>query len=655
MKKPPLCSLKESPKRGRRLAAALLLTAFLSCTTEVVGPQIGTELVLATSAAGAVNGVPFATPPSVHIVDDQGNTVTEANFPVTLTVSSGATVIGSSTVSAVNGIAVFSSAGLTGPAGTYTLTYTATLAVGPRTVSQSITLAPGAAARYIVTSSASSATVGTPVTINAQLVDANDSPISAAGRIVNWSASGANGSFSAPTSSTNASGLATVTYTVDTVDGRTATITATDNNSISGSTTVSTLTGSAAKLAFNVQPSAAGWRTVIRPSVIVTVQDRYSNTVASGATPVTLSIGANPGGATLSGGESTPSAGGIATFPNVMFDEPGSGYTLIASSPGLTSVTSASFDVSPIGVLVSPPPPDQCFGGGCPVKSLAVSASTVYFTPCTRTHPSSDRFCSISAIARTGGVANKLADGMSEQFSFNTYGGRLIVDGTHVDLLRVGGGNLRSGSIFRVPLAGGSSSTLRVAAPSASSGPDLEFDGTSFYMNWSPALGDGTSGIGRTRASDEVSEVLVSHFSPFAVAGGQLYFTSAGTIEKMSVDGGPTTIVVTGVGALEGPSYRWRQMLVVDNTIYWVEGSALRSGPISGGVATTRASGVAAPLVSDGTYLYARGNNSVLRIRLTDFSVTPIASGADGIVDLAVDSEAVYWATPNGFVKKARK
>jgi hypothetical protein len=445
-----------------------------------------------------------------------------------------------------------------------------------------------------------------------------------------------------------------VTYTVDTVDGRTATITAIDNNSVSGSTTVSTLTGAAAKLAFNVQPSAAGWRTVIRPSVIVTVQDRYSNTVTSGATPATLSIGANPGGATLSGGESTPSLGGIATFPNVMFDEPGSGYTLIASSPGLTSVTSSSFDVSPIGILVSPPPPNQCFEGRCPVKSLAVSASTVYFTPCTRSGP--DLFCSISTIAKTGGVPDKLADAGSEQFWFNTYGGRLIIDDTHVNLLRVGGGNFRSGSIVRVPLAGGSGSTRRVAAPSASSGPDLEFDGTSFYMNWSPALSDGTSGIGRTRASDDVSQVLVSHFSPFAVAGGQLYFASAGTIGKMSVEGGPATTVVTGVGALGGPSYLWRQMLVVDNTIFWVESDGLlRSGPISGGVATTRGSGVSGRLTSDGTYLYATGGSSVLRFSLTDFSVTTIATDSDGMVDLAIDSEAVYWTTPNGFVRKARK
>ena len=661
MKKNHDFSTEACAPRAHRFATTLLMVALLSCTTEIVGPRIATQLVLASSAQGAVNGQLFATPPTIHVADDEGNPVTGANFPVVLTVSDGASLTGPTTVSAIDGIAVFNSTGLAGPAGTYTLIYTATLAVGPRSASQSITLAPGAAASYIVSPSASNPAVGTVVTITAQLVDSHNSPISSAGKVVTWSVTGQNGSFSAATSQTDASGRATVSYTADTVDGKTGTITATDNSSISGSTTVMTVAGPAAKLAFNVQPSAAGWRTVMQRAVVVTIQDRYSNTVTSGATPVTLSIDANPGGATITGGGPIPgSTSGIATFPDLMLDQPGSGYTLRASSPGLTSATSATFDVSRVAILATLPPAEICLVG-CGVKSLALSGTTVLFTLCDRP-PGGDVLCYISTVPTKGGAVDRLTGVGTEPRTFKPYGGRLVVDGTYVNLLRVGRapGNLTttSGSILRAPLAGGASAVLPVPAQSANSGPDLEFDGTHFYVNWWWNEYNSTTGIGRTRASDGATQVLVSYFSWFAVAGGQLYFKSAdpaGTIEKIDVAGGPATTVVTGVGTMAGPSYSPRHMLIVDNTLYWVEADgALRSAPLSGGVATTRATGVAAPLVSDGTYLYAPGTNSVLRFRLSDFSVTSIPTDSGPINHLAVDSEAIYWVSDHA-VKKTQK
>jgi hypothetical protein len=146
----------------------------------------------------------------------------------------------------------------------------------------------------------------------------------------------------------------------------------------------------------------------------------------------------------------------------------------------------------------------------------------------------------------------------------------------------------------------------------------------------------------------------------FTVAGGQLYYadtiaTASGrTIQRMSVDGGPPSTVVTGVGAM-GRGYPWRQMLVVGDTIYWLqEGGLLLSAPISGGVATTRANDVRGPLVSDGTFLYANGNGALVRFRLSDFTMMVIADH-EVASDLALDSEALYWANQTGIIKKTRK
>lgn len=638
-----------------RFGSALVALALVSCTTtEVVEPRIPTQLVLHTAAQGAANGKPFATPPTVYVADEEGNPVIGANFLVTLTVTAGATIIGESAVNAVDGVAVFSSAGLAGPVGTYTLTYAATLALGPREVSQSVTLAPGAAVRYNVSSSSSTAIVGTAVTITAQLVDAHDSPTPSAGTVVAWSSSsGQNGSLSAATSQTDASGRATVTFTVDTVHGRTATITATDANSISGSTTVSTVAGPPSKLAFTGQPTNTEWGDEMRPPVIVTVQDRYSNTVTSGTTSVALSLGANPGGATLTGGGAIAAEGGLATFWALMLDQPGSGYTLTASSPGLTSTTSTTFDIISVNVIA------KVEGSG----SLTVFGDSVYFTDCPENFGPAQQ-CQVAVMAKTGGPRRRL---QGSAVNAQKYGLRLIADGSYINVLEVSGASSRSTRIVRVPISSGVASTeLPVAVFSVAGGPDFEDDRTNFYTHWAthPTFGSDTSwGIGRTRVSDGATQVLVKRtfrvHPYFAVAGGQIYYfdsTAAGrTIEKISVDSGASTTVVTGVGPIADQSYPWRRMLVFANTIYWVErDGSLRSAPISGGTPTTRATGLEGNLVTDGTYLYATGGGSIRRFRLSDFSAKNITTN-EQVVDIALDSEAIFWVTRDGYIRKAPK
>ena len=71
------------------------------------------------------------------------------------------------------------------------------------------------ATQYIVTSSDYSPVAGASVTITAQLADAQGNAVQTAGRTVTWSKTGSDASFSAPTSITNASGIATVTLTTD--------------------------------------------------------------------------------------------------------------------------------------------------------------------------------------------------------------------------------------------------------------------------------------------------------------------------------------------------------------------------------------------------------------------------------------------------------
>jgi hypothetical protein len=61
---------------------------------------------------------------------------------------------------------------------------------------------------------------------------------------------------------------------------------------------------------------------------------------------VSLAIGTNPAGGTLSGGSAVTVASGIATFSGLSIDTAGTGYTLTASStPSYTAATSAAFNI----------------------------------------------------------------------------------------------------------------------------------------------------------------------------------------------------------------------------------------------------------------------------------------------------------------------
>jgi hypothetical protein len=89
----------------------------------------------------------------------------------------------------------------------------------------------GAAARYVVTSSSYAPVAGTAVAVSAQLADQYGNPVATSGIAVTFTRTGAGGSFSgANPATTNASGIATVTFTTGTTAGTAYTITATSTN-----------------------------------------------------------------------------------------------------------------------------------------------------------------------------------------------------------------------------------------------------------------------------------------------------------------------------------------------------------------------------------------------------------------------------------------
>ena len=107
--------------------------------------------------------------------------------------------------------------------------------------------------------------------------------------------------------------------------------------------------GNATKLAFVVQPGNGAVGVPLAPQPSVAVQNANGGS-PTGNSPVavTLALGANPGGATLTctGGLTKTTQNNVAAFSGCKLDKTGIGYTLIATAVGLTQAQSAPFTVA---------------------------------------------------------------------------------------------------------------------------------------------------------------------------------------------------------------------------------------------------------------------------------------------------------------------
>ncbi|MBU6367698.1 MAG: hypothetical protein KJT01_15900, partial [Gemmatimonadetes bacterium] len=302
-------------------------------------PGAANALVLTTNAAGAASGVAFTTQPVVAIRDAAGNTVTSSTAAVTLTMTTGSTQVGTSTATAVNGVATFSNVSLAGLAGSYTLTYAAP---GLTSASQTIDLTPGAATRLVLTTNANGAASGAAFTTQ-PVVAVRD----AAGNTITGSSAAVTLTVTAGTASTGARvrgtgtvnalngvatfsnvGLAgppgtyTLTYSAGALEAATQSITLAPGAPAS-LVLVTTAAGAASGAAFTTQP-------------VVAIRDGDGNTVTPSSAAVTMSVST---GGTVVGTSTVNAASGVATFTTVGLAGLAGTYTLTFTSPGLSSAS----------------------------------------------------------------------------------------------------------------------------------------------------------------------------------------------------------------------------------------------------------------------------------------------------------------------------
>ena len=113
----------------------------------------------------------------------------------------------------------------------------------------------------------------------------------------------------------------------------------------------------ATKLAFTQQPANATAGASITPAIAVTIEDAQGNPVTTATNSVTIAIGTNPAGGTLSGALTANAVAGtgVATFSNLSIDKAGTGYTLTATASGFNAATSNAFNITAPSALGNGP------------------------------------------------------------------------------------------------------------------------------------------------------------------------------------------------------------------------------------------------------------------------------------------------------------
>src|SRR6184192_3466872 len=340
-----------------RGAALLVSSLFLAtCERGPTAPAVPTQLAFSVQPTTTTAGHQITPAVQVTALDAGGRPVPgfTQNVTVTLTAgtgTSGATLTGTTTVAAANGVATFYALTLDKSSTGYTLTATAS-GLSAAT-SARFDINPGPATHLVFTvqpgNATAGATIAPAVEVTAQDASGNTVPTFTAQVTVALGGTNPSGGTLAGTKTVAAvSGVASfATLSIDKSGSYWLTAGA---GGLSGGTSsdFSIAPGPATQLAFTVQPVTTTAGHQIAPAVQLSALDALGNVAPGFTGDVTVALGGtNPSGGTLTGTTSVAAANGVAIFYALSLDKSGTAYTLTATASGLSAATSAPFDITP--------------------------------------------------------------------------------------------------------------------------------------------------------------------------------------------------------------------------------------------------------------------------------------------------------------------
>jgi hypothetical protein len=468
----------------------------------IVGPAgsytinfTGADLIGATSSPvqitlGAASKLAFTTQPSdvnagaaitpavqVTIQDAQGQRVTNASNPVTISLSSNpgsATLGGVLTANAVNGIATFSNLTLNRAGSGYVL----------RAESSGLTAATSTAFDVIsggastltavntvpATTAVSSAVSPAP---SVKVTDASGNPVS--GVTVTFTPVNG-GSVTGGTATTNAQGIATVgSWTIGAAVGTLYTLSASAAG-VQGVVLFQTtaMAGTASKLVITTPPSSTAQSGApLAQQPVVQVTDAAGNPVAQAGITVEASIAS--GGGTLSGTTSVVTdAEGRGVFTDLTISGAAGTRTLSFTAAGLATATSGgitigagSVDESQSGVTAEPAAVETEAATTITVQLRDAAGNAVQGVTISLTSDGAGSFGSTSLVSDAGGSATT---------SYTP-----TLSGAHLITASAGGASLTTTVTVSDPVIGSSGpsseeSSLTTLTPEIRRGESARFD-----------------------------------------------------------------------------------------------------------------------------------------------------------------------------------
>jgi len=334
----------------RVLLLPVVVIAGLIACHEATAPAVPAKLAfIVQPPASTTAGTQILPAVTVAVQDANGNTVTSATNEVSISLANNpgnATLSGVTRATAINGVATFVNLVVNRTGAGYTLFASAENLTG--VTSSPFEIKTGAAARLGFTVQPADATASAPISVAVAVQDASGNTVTTSAMAVNISISTnpTNATLNGVTTVVAVNGIATFSGLIINRAGTGYVLTAAAQGfGSAASQSFNILPGPAAKLAFTNQPSVVAPGVTMNPAVVVEVQDVGGNRIPSATPFITLSIGTNPSGATLSGNTTVRAANGIATFDNLSIDKPGADIILVASAADLAGGTSAPFTI----------------------------------------------------------------------------------------------------------------------------------------------------------------------------------------------------------------------------------------------------------------------------------------------------------------------
>jgi prepilin-type N-terminal cleavage/methylation domain-containing protein len=319
----------------------------------VTGPA--TKLVITSQPTSATAGEAIGPPVSVALQDASGNVVMSSTATVSFAVTTnpgGGTLSGPNSVAVVNGVATFTNLSINKNGTGYKMTASSTGVTNAVSAAFNITVGPPAKLTVTVQPAGIKAGVNWTTQPRVAIQDIMGNTVTTSTAAVMLAIVPGSGTPDATLTCTAnpksvSAGIATFAGCKIDKPGNDYTLAVSSPDLPDGGTNAfDNPVGPATKLVITQQPTASVAGSTLNPSITVAVRDAVGNLVTDTTATVSLAISTNPGAGTLSGAVFAAVVNGVATFPNLSIDKTGNGYKLIATSPGLTSAASSSFNIT---------------------------------------------------------------------------------------------------------------------------------------------------------------------------------------------------------------------------------------------------------------------------------------------------------------------